>query len=507
MKSNYTQDVQFDSAFGALQTPAHLFTAALLNGTAAAPVNCHFRYLDVACGNGLTLSLLAEAYPFADFVGIDINEKHIEEARSRAEAACMTNISFVQGDLATVTAEEFEPFDYCAIVGVYSWLDAYRRKRAREFIKNVVKPGGLVYLDYSSQPGMAQTAPLYHMIKQIGAVCDGDSAQQLASASSLLNRMREGGARFFEQNNGASARLAGILQNPPADEAHEVFNLQEMALWSSEVIESLEEEGFRYVGSSILHQNMSGVTSPSVLPKESSQLPLALRQLLQDVAWNVAHRNDLYVNGNTPESADLQLTLLDSFPYVAPGALNEANLKGLSKAFPRVDFTSRPVVSVTHAAKRAQTFGDLYELASQEGISATEITEVVTILLAARVLSVAITPIKNQPTGEKLSMPSKLNRMILMEDISQEHARPFASPVVGTRVLMPIRDRVYVWALVLGDVGKAWDAMGELREAFRGDRGEPLNRSQFVEVVSDSMVNFEKTAVPELLRLGILEYQ
>jgi ubiquinone/menaquinone biosynthesis C-methylase UbiE len=242
MSSQYTQDVEFNSAFGALQAPVHLYTAACLCGVPAAPINQHFRYLDLACGNGLTLSLLADAYPLADFVGIDINPDHIAGARKRAAKAGLSNLQFIEADIADLAAEGFEPFDYCAISGVYSWLDANRRLQTREFAQEVIKPGGLVYLDYSSQPGMAQTAPLYQILKQVGAVKPGDSSAKLSAAAGLLDTMREQGARFFQQNPIAQNRLSGIVSNPPKDEAHEVFNLQEFGLWSSEVIESMVQQ-------------------------------------------------------------------------------------------------------------------------------------------------------------------------------------------------------------------------------------------------------------------------
>ena len=138
MSSQYTQDVEFNSGFGALQTPIHLYTAASLCGVSAAPVNRHFRYLDLACGNGLTLSLLADAYPFAEFVGIDINPDHINGARERARSAGLSNLQFIEADIADLVAEKFEAFDYCAISGVYSWLDTDRRRQTRQFARGVL---------------------------------------------------------------------------------------------------------------------------------------------------------------------------------------------------------------------------------------------------------------------------------------------------------------------------------------------------------------------------------
>ena len=81
MQSEYTQDVTFNSDFGALQTPVHITTALALSGWQPSDISGHFRYLDLACGNGHTLSLLAESHPHAEFVGIDINAEHVTHAQ------------------------------------------------------------------------------------------------------------------------------------------------------------------------------------------------------------------------------------------------------------------------------------------------------------------------------------------------------------------------------------------------------------------------------------------
>ena len=165
MKSQYTQDVEFNSGFGSLQTPIHLFTAAILCGYDQLDVTRPFRYLDLACGNGHTLTLLADAYPQADFVGIDINPAHIEKANSIAERAGLTNVTFIQGDVVDLNSADYQPFDICAVSGVFSWLDQGRQKSLLSFVHDIVRKGGLFYLDYSAQPGMSQNATVYKMIQ------------------------------------------------------------------------------------------------------------------------------------------------------------------------------------------------------------------------------------------------------------------------------------------------------------------------------------------------------
>lgn len=504
MKSQYTQDVEFDSAFGALQAPTHLFTAASLCGFTAPSISGHFRYLDLACGNGLTLSLLADAYPQAEFVGFDINAAHIAGARETAEKAGLSNLIFLEADIADVDANDFTPFDYCAINGVYSWLDEGRRSKLRNFINRVVAPGGVVYLDYSSQPGMAQTAPLYQVLQRLGHSQSGSSAEKFVAATKFVDEVRENGARFFQQNPGASARLEGMIANPPTDEAHEVFNLQESGFWSADVIESMEQQGFSYVGSSGLQHNLRSFTEHSSLPASCAELPLAQRQMLQDVTWNVSQRKDLYIRNDYQNDGDLLQTLKGVAVYVAPGALNLDNRRQISKGYPGVDLCSPAAEILVESIKTAKTFGDIFEYLFARNVSRSESLTLVSNLLSARLLSVAVRPVPEVADLNDLYMPSKLNQLILAEEISNEHARPFTSPIAGSRVLLPIRDRLYLWAIVNGDVGEAWDKMGELRDAFRGENNEPLDRAGFTQVLSASQENFKKVAVPELLRLGIL---
>ena len=181
-----------------MQTPVHMFTAAALCGFAAPPINQPFRFLDLACGNGLTLALVADAYPHAEFIGIDINDDHIKRATERANSADLKNLRFEVGDVLTLEADNYQPFDYCAVSGVYSWLDNPRRQSTRDFLSKIVCPGGLVYLDYSTQPGMAQSAALYHLLQELSNNYEGSSAEKLSAAAGFADQMRKDGAVFFQ---------------------------------------------------------------------------------------------------------------------------------------------------------------------------------------------------------------------------------------------------------------------------------------------------------------------
>lgn len=65
--------------------------------------------LDVGCGRGRALNLMARIFPNSRFVGYDLSEETIGRARAEAEANGTTNVRFEVKDAATL--EEVERYD------------------------------------------------------------------------------------------------------------------------------------------------------------------------------------------------------------------------------------------------------------------------------------------------------------------------------------------------------------------------------------------------------------
>lgn len=507
MKSQYTQDVEFNSGFGSLQTPIHLFTAAILCGYNKVDITGPFRYLDLACGNGHTLTLLADAYPQAEFVGIDINPAHIEKAKMIAKRAGLSNVTFIQGDVVDVKSDAYQPFDICAVSGVFSWLDEERQKSLLSFAHDIVKKGGLFYLDYSAQPGMSQNATLYKMIQLMSKQHNGNSAEKLRNSVIQLDKLRQAGGMFFKQNSGASDRLTAILENPAADEAHEVLNLQQHGLWSHDVIQTLSHYEFCYLGNIGLHHNVNAFSQHIALPENFETLPIANQELLKDIAWNVHQRKDLYVKGSDFTLVPILDSLANKFFYISPGVLHEQQIAFIRKQYPGATHILRSNIERLQKLQHVGTFDNLINEYKNAGMELNDIEEFISQLLATRIISIAVLPPNAQTSNNKTSfgLASKLNQLILEDDIHLEHARPFVSPVVGSKLSLPLKDRLYLWAIVKGDVGSAWDAMGELTTIFQGPTGAFINKADFVRIIEQSLPTFRQKIVPELVRLRILE--
>lgn len=101
--------------------------------------------LDLACGNGDITLLLAEKYPRARIMGLDISEPML--AKARARFASDSDICFINGDIMQ-TGFSDACFDLVTVG--YGLRNAPDLQGAMAEIARVLKPGGvLAVLDFS----------------------------------------------------------------------------------------------------------------------------------------------------------------------------------------------------------------------------------------------------------------------------------------------------------------------------------------------------------------------
>jgi len=91
-------DILYPSGFYSYQTPVMLDYVAAINGIAP-PVGAGapFTYLDLGCGDGFTIILLAAIYPCCRFIGIDFNPGHIAVGTALARAGGIANVQLIEG--------------------------------------------------------------------------------------------------------------------------------------------------------------------------------------------------------------------------------------------------------------------------------------------------------------------------------------------------------------------------------------------------------------------------
>lgn len=118
---------------------------------AVAPAIDKARVLEIGCSHGFVLLPLAEQYPDAHFVGVDISKKHIDYGKKIAELAGYKNV-----DLRHMSISDFpkdEKYDYIISHGVYSWVPENVRNDILRVMHDNLTPNGLVYLSANMYPG------------------------------------------------------------------------------------------------------------------------------------------------------------------------------------------------------------------------------------------------------------------------------------------------------------------------------------------------------------------
>jgi SAM-dependent methyltransferase len=154
---------------------------------------------------------------------IDFNPTHIASGRGLATAAGLHNIQFREAAFDDLLHDGALPsFDVIALHGVYSWISAENRQAIIAFIRQRLKPGGLVYISYDTMPGWAGMAPLRRVLVQ-HASAGGVSEAALEQALTFVDKLKELDARFYRMYPIVSAQLDRLRKLPRSYLAHELL--------------------------------------------------------------------------------------------------------------------------------------------------------------------------------------------------------------------------------------------------------------------------------------------
>jgi ubiquinone/menaquinone biosynthesis C-methylase UbiE len=113
--------------------------------------------LDVGTGTGSAALLIAERFPEARVVGVDIAPEMVERAREKASGRA--NLSFEVGDASALRHDDAS-FDLVTAANMIPFFDELAR---------VVRPGGTLVVAFSLGPQTPIYVPSERMRKDLGA--------------------------------------------------------------------------------------------------------------------------------------------------------------------------------------------------------------------------------------------------------------------------------------------------------------------------------------------------
>jgi len=279
-----------------------------------------FRYLDLGCGQGFHLCILAAANPDSEFVGIDFDPAHIEHGRQLASTAGLENIRFIQADfldLAAAWPGDLGTFDYIVLQGILTWISADLRAAVVTCVGHASRQGTLAYFGYNVAPGWLSAFPFQHFAKALATTSTGPDA--VDKALQLFARLSEAGAAVFNVLPSFQPRLDALQSQAKAYLVHEYLSDHWAPTWHSTIADELGRVCFEYAGPATVAE----ILLPNALPPPLRDL-LADRdgtfaKDLNDIIIGQGFRRDIFVRSPAPDEApetnkDVPIHLLTTAP-------------------------------------------------------------------------------------------------------------------------------------------------------------------------------------------------
>ena len=181
---------------------------------------------ELGFGQGLSLNFNGASTDIK-WYGNDYNSSHVAFARK------MNNVfdgdtSFSELDFKSFCkAESLPNFDFISMHGVWSWISDENRNCIRDFIREKLNPGGIVYISYNTDVGWSSVLPLrslmYHHANH--ELPSGNGIENnIAVTLKFFENIMDADSKYFKQNIGISERLKLMLTQRTNYVAHEYFN-------------------------------------------------------------------------------------------------------------------------------------------------------------------------------------------------------------------------------------------------------------------------------------------
>nr|WP_314443628.1 class I SAM-dependent methyltransferase [uncultured Sphingomonas sp.] len=322
-----------------------------------------FRYLELGCGQGFGLCLLAAANPRGDFLGVDFSPEHVAHAEALAEELGLNNVRFLERDFASLAREWTDGearFDYVVLHGIYSWVPEKIRQAIVTLLAGVTRPGTAVYLSFNAMPGWVSTLPFQHMLRLLEKEGVAQGIAAVEAGRSLFEGMDSAGGGLGAALPGLKARIDATRTKPAPYLVQEYLHDSWNPLWCSAVMTELGQAKLSLAASATLAENLL----PGILPKALQQVAESrsepkLREDITDCLINQTFRRDLYVRGLRPRLPG-DGKLLESFRFFAIKRSDPGEELNVTTSYGSIGLTAASVAPLFEAlATGAKSLAEL----------------------------------------------------------------------------------------------------------------------------------------------------
>lgn len=381
--------------------PERLALTALLNGHTPPDLRQPFHYLDLGCGQGVNLCVMAANHPYAHFFGVDFLPAHIAHARTLAKAAGLSNVHFEEADflaLATSPPVDWPAFDMVAAHGILSWISPSLREALFTLASQVLRPGGLFYVSHNTLPGWLDRVPLQHLAAgflQRGA----PGPEAFRQAVELCTALGDADANLFKGHPSLTDALQQLAGKDPAYLCQEYLNAHWEPLFVDRVMRMAKAVKLEWIGSTTLLDRLEAMWPEPFRKLIKAQPDSELQELVRDLLLNQSFRRDVYAKGVQPLWGPAQQQLIDDIRLmlISPESLQDPSYFSLQ-------------LGITTYAAPEQRYRPLLERIADQPLSLQELaqalpdqpvqqlrSQLVLLLAARRIAQVPFPQVECQP--------------------------------------------------------------------------------------------------------------
>ena len=425
----YVTDITYLTGWYRQQSPSIMALACLLSGVASPmpAAGDEVTYLELGCGHGFGAMATAASNPGWRVTAIDFNPAHIAAAREWAAEAGLTNITFIEADLATLAddaAARLVPLaDFVSLHGVWSWVPANVQAGIVKLLRDKVRPGGAVHVSYNVMPAWGGVLGMQRLVQAAGRQRVGRSDRQTAEGFKFVRDLFAAEALQLRRSQIVAVVMERLGDMPLVYLTHEYMNDSWAPCFMADVAEAMAGAKLEWAASAQLQENFPELTFSEQQRALAQKFddPL-LRELIKDHCVDRMLRDDVYVRGArrlSPRQRDatlMDLTIgLNVRPQDLPLEVDVPAGKGaLNPAF------YQPIARALAAGPRM--VADLLRLPEVEGARDNP-AELIGMLVGAELADPAL-----RPSEPALPVAQRFNAMAARRLIQIEKAtRPMAA--------------------------------------------------------------------------------
>jgi len=441
--SGYATDRAYTTEFYLEQGPEHLNNACVLSGFEPVPLDRPFTYLELGCGQGVTVTLLAAANPHGRFYGNDFMPAHVVAADQLISAAKLDNLTVIEDSFEAMAQgkADLPQFDFITMHGVYTWVSRENRRHIVDIIARYLKPGGIVYVTYNTLPGWAPARPLHRLLWAQSELETGNSEQRILKARSFVESLIASGAQFFQNNPGMQLELDTLRKGNATYLVHEYLNSNWEPLYHADVAADFSAAKLDFAGSATLCS--SSLRLPEAQQRLLDGVPdAAWRETVKNFLLNTRFRKDVFIRGRRPMPPQRRLEWLrqNLLALIVPREQASFGFEW-PEALPPGD---SPDAVLDALAEQPRSLDALVERPLFGGRFPRLLDDVATVMCDMRRAAM----LRPERAGLDNAAALRLNRAIALQSRHTDEIQGLASPLTGHGVPAHLVDRLVYGELV-----------------------------------------------------------